>query len=42
MMKTIYRNVVRTVLCSGLLLGVGAFASAQTIYPGRFAPKRTA
>jgi hyperosmotically inducible periplasmic protein len=28
-MKTIYRNVVRTVLCSGLLLGVGAFASAQ-------------
>jgi hyperosmotically inducible periplasmic protein len=29
MMKTIYRNVVRTVLCSGLLLGVGVFASAQ-------------
>jgi osmotically-inducible protein OsmY len=29
MMKTIYRNVVRTALCTGLLLGVGAFASAQ-------------
>ena len=29
MMKTNYRNVVRTVLCTGLLLGVGAFASAQ-------------
>ena len=28
-MKTIYRNVVRTTLCSGLLLAVGAFASAQ-------------
>ena len=29
MMKTNYRNVVRTVLCTGLLLGVGAFVSAQ-------------
>lgn len=28
-MKAIYRNVVRTVLCSGLLLGAGALASAQ-------------
>ena len=29
MMKTIYRNAVRMLLCSGLLLGVGAFAFAQ-------------
>jgi hyperosmotically inducible periplasmic protein len=29
MMKTIHRNVVRTVLCAGLLLGTGALASAQ-------------
>jgi hyperosmotically inducible periplasmic protein len=28
-MKAIYRNVVRTFLCSGLLLGAGVLASAQ-------------
>src|ERR1700720_4951795 len=28
-MKAIYRNVVRTFLCSGLLLGAGVRASAQ-------------
>ena len=28
-MKTIYRNVVRSLLCSGLLLGAGVVASAQ-------------
>ncbi len=28
-MKAVYRNVVRTVLCSGLLLGAGVVASAQ-------------
>ena len=28
-MKAVYRNVVRTVLCSGLLLGAGILASAQ-------------
>jgi hyperosmotically inducible periplasmic protein len=29
MMKTIHRNVVRSFLCAGLLLGTGALASAQ-------------
>jgi len=29
MMKTIHRNVVRSLLCAGLLLGTGALASAQ-------------
>ena len=28
-MKTVYRNVVRSVLCTGLLLGAGVLASAQ-------------
>ena len=28
-MKAVYRNVVRTVLCSGLLIGAGIVASAQ-------------
>jgi hyperosmotically inducible protein len=28
-MKVFYRNVVRTVLCIGLLIGAGALASAQ-------------
>ncbi len=28
-MKTAYKNVARTVLCTGLLLGAGALASAQ-------------
>jgi hyperosmotically inducible protein len=28
-MKSTYRNVVRTLLCTGLLLGVGMVASAQ-------------
>jgi len=38
MMKTIYRNVVRTALCTGLLLGVGAFASAQETSTQQAAP----
>lgn len=29
MMKTVHRNVVRSLLCAGLLLGTGALASAQ-------------
>lgn len=29
MMKPVYRHIVRMLLCSGLLLGLGAFASAQ-------------
>lgn len=29
MMRTIHRNIVRCLLCAGLLLGTGALASAQ-------------
>lgn len=28
-MKAVYRNIARTILCSGLLLGAGVLASAQ-------------
>lgn len=28
-MKAVYRNIIRSVLCSGLLLGTGVLASAQ-------------
>jgi hyperosmotically inducible protein len=37
-MKAIYRNVVRTFLCSGLLLGAGVLASAQELTTQQASP----
>lgn len=33
MMKTVYRNVVRNLLCAALILSTGALAYGQSIYP---------
>ena len=37
-MKSIYRNIVRTFLCTGLLLGLGVMASAQESSTQQAAP----
>jgi hyperosmotically inducible periplasmic protein len=37
-MKAVYRNVVRSLLCAGLLLGTGTIASAQEPSPQQASP----